>query len=583
MAHQVRRPGEASRLRSGLAVVLALALFAASCGDDDSTTGSDEATQTDGTTDGASDEGADGTTDGSGDSADGTADSTDGSDETVPEVFRDGTIKVGLSLTNFSTDPSFPGSPTMQWMTQLVTGTLLKMNGDGTIVPELAESAVVVDSSTIEVTLRSGLTYHDGTAFTAQAVKDGIERNLQSDLAGTAYAMAELANMEEIDVTGDTTFTIHLSSPVAGSFYPLLTRAEFATLSPTSYAPDVFPAESAYGAGPYKFVSLDDEQLLVLERWDDWFGAEDINIKTVEVVHVEAEGAINALRDNAVDYMLTTYSTAQQVGDAMAIDYVTNPENTGTIFMNCKKHPGWDNELVRQAVNLAIDREAISNVVFGGQAEVLDTMLGSASGFYDPELAGANTRDVDRAKELLSEAGFAEGIDLGELYHGTDIAGTQHGELIQSQLAEAGITVRLVATGPSFVSDFYIQGITPAAITTAVTWSGIDRLLVNYPTGGIGNTCDVGEEGPNGETPDAAEMRMQEVLIELRALDPTSDEALELWAEAQGLVSEHAWQIWLTSPPIARAYDSDKVGNPSEIPMWAGNAPDIRTMTVLPS
>ena len=547
-----------SRLRRVAAVAILFALLAASCGDDD-----------------------DGGGDTAGATTAGTATSSPPSSAAAPDedVDREGTLRVGWDMANFNVDPAMAYSPTDQWIHQLITGTLLKLDAEGNFTPELAEEATIEDPRTISVVLREGLTYHDGTPFTAETVKAGTDRNFASPRRSPTYAVGELANLESIEVTGELTFTIHLKEDVAGSFYPLLARAEFATLSPAATPPGQYPISQPVGAGPYTFTSFSTENGLVLERWPDYFDAEAIRVKTVQVRNVAPAAAVTALRSGDVDYMNVTYGIAQQLGNAVAVDLAVRKGYVGLVYMNCKKFPPvWSDPRAREAISLAIDREAINEAVYGGTGTPMNSFFVDDDPLFDRSLAGANERDLDRAKALLAEAGIAPGQKIEMLVTG-DPATTRTGEIIQANLAEIGLELEL-ATSPNLVTEFYVERTRQASLTAGVSWSTIDLATVNMSVGGPGNLCDVGRPAPDGTPPSAEEAQAIDVIAQLRALEPNDPEAAPLWAQLQQLVDQHNWQIWTVAPPTGFAYDDDTVGNPSLIPMWAGFAPDVRTMYV---
>jgi ABC-type transport system substrate-binding protein len=340
----------------------------------------------------------------------------------------------------------------------------------------------------------------------------------------------------------------------------------------------VFPNERPVGAGPYKFVSFSPTASLILERSDTYFDKANIRIKTVEIDHVTSASAVNAIQSQQIDFLQLLYSQATQVkGGGITLEYENNDENTGLIYMVCKKFPGLSDVRVRQAISLAVDRQAISDAVYDGKASVLDTMFGSGHALFNPKLKGTNKRDVAQAKKLLAEAGYANGFDLTFVQAAAGPV-SRPVEIMQAQLKEAGINVKIEQSA-NFVQDFYINRLKPASVTDGVSWSGLDRLTVNLVAKGIGNLCQVGEPGPDGTAPSADEQEMQSIIVKLRSLDPTSKDAKDLWFRAEELDAKNLWQIWTVSPPISRAY-AGKVGGASVIPMWAGLAPDIRTMFI---
>jgi len=551
------------RRRLALVVVAAMALGA--CGDD----GGDDAGET-GDTTAARAPAA--TTGGA---------STTASAEEPDDVDRDGTLRIGMSFAGFHPDFTMVPNVATSWIGYVVHGTLLRQNVDGTIEPWLARSARIVDPRTIDVELDPGRTYQDGTPFNAENVKAGVLRNYASPRAAQAFIDGEYRALESIEVTGELTFRIHLNDDVAGSYYYALSQTDWATTSPASPTFAEYPDPNLVGAGPYKLVSFEPDRELVLERWEESPDAERAQIKRIEVVALAPDAFVNALRSGTVDYIT---GLSPQVAEAVASDssilleHVRQGNQAGVVYLNCKRHDGWDDARVRRALSLALDREALSQNLYGGRAVPLDSFLVEEHPHYNPAVKGRNQRDVAEARRLLAEAGYADGIELNAMVQGGDTFGIRTLELVQASVAEAGIDVTITAS-PNLVQDMFIDRKAQALfVLGGVTRPGV-AILTSVYLGSNANSCEVGLPAPDGTLPDAAEQRMIEIVKELRALDQGSDEVEPLWYEAQELALENAWQPAILSPPWTRA-SSSRVGNPADLPLKANYGPDVLSMYV---
>ena len=137
---------------------------------------------------------------------------------------------------------------------QLLDDSLLRPHPNGSLSPELATAATIVDPSTIAIKLRSGVQFQDGTPLNAAAVKFTILRNSAS--SSVAFP-APIHDVASIDLTGDLGLTIHLSQPDAGAFYPLLADMSTMPVSPTAVAKnDPNPVTNPLGAGPFRVKAV---------------------------------------------------------------------------------------------------------------------------------------------------------------------------------------------------------------------------------------------------------------------------------------------------------------------------------------
>src|SRR5690606_39036624 len=216
-----------------------------------------------------------------------------------------------------------------------------------------------------------------------------------------------------------------------------------------------------------------------------------------------------------------------QLGDTVTTEFETPPDVTTPIYMACKTYEPLRDARVRKALSLGIDREAINEALYAGEGEPLDTMFGSAHPWYDAALAGTNTRDVARARQLLDEAGYDE-LELEMFLSSPDIETTQLAEIITANLAEIGVRLSVVQTQSStIVQQFYLDKSKPLYLAPRPGWQGLERLTINYLPGGIGNTCQVGQPANDGTPPAPEELELLDLVARLRAMDPRAPEAQE--------------------------------------------------------
>ena len=246
-----------------------------------------------------------------------------------------------------------------------VYDTLMHMNPDGTEEPEprIAESyEISEDGLDYTFKIRQDATFHDGTPVTVEDVVFSIERYKASEYQGSQIAM--MASVEAID---DTTVVCHLDTPYA----PFLQGICSPYIFPKAYyeaGEDAFAA-TPVGSGPYKFVSRTAGSNIVLEANEDYYrGAPEIKKITFEVIPDTATMAI-ALQTGEISFAEIDASVLAQLEANPAIAISEVPTSTFSyISMNTEKAP-FDNVLVRQAVNYAINRENLVAVCYEGKAD----------------------------------------------------------------------------------------------------------------------------------------------------------------------------------------------------------------------
>lgn len=315
--------------------------------------------------------------------------------------------------------------------------------------PALAKSwEVGSDGLSYTFHLQEDVTFADGTAFDADAVLYNIHRYMNSDDPHfdpqliTYYTV--LTYVKEVTKVDDSTVTFTLNEPFA-FFLADLYNVYFA--SPTSLDKDgsAGQAKNPVGTGPFVFESEQANQSISFTKNADYWGdVPKLDRITVDLIPDPAARTA-ALRSGRVDWI-----EAAQPDDFASLKsagFVT----TGNSFdwewswqlMTTEKP--FDNILVRQAMNYAIDREAIATDLLHDTATPAYQMMAPASLYYD-EANNLYSYDPEKAKSLLAEAGYADGIDItvGYITSGSgSMQAKAMNEALQAQLAKSDIRVTL--------------------------------------------------------------------------------------------------------------------------------------------
>jgi len=321
---------------------------------------------------------------------------------------------------------------------------LFSMSPEGELEPLLAESIEATSDTTYRITLKEGISFTDGTPLNAEAVKANLDWVLD-EANGAPFRFLLVVNGEPAEVAVVDEYTLEITT--AAPFAPLpahLSHGALGIISPAllEQGADAM-ASNAVGTGPYVLESWSRAEEVVLKRNPDYWG-EAPAIETLVFKVVQEDGA------RIVEIEAGTVDVAVRVPPAEIprleanpnIDVVVTPGlRTIYVFFNVNNEP-FDDVRVRQAVNYAVDTQAIVDNLFEGAALV------STAPFAPPIFGYAEQqpyeRDVERARQLLAEAGVEEGTTV-VLYHPTGryVQDALVADAIRAQLAEVGLNVEL--------------------------------------------------------------------------------------------------------------------------------------------
>ncbi len=281
------------------------------------------------------------------------------------------------------------------------------MDGDESkIEPRIAEGYEMSDDGLVYTFhIRDDVTFHDGSPLTAQDCAFSVQLYIDSEYQGTS------ADVASVEATDDQTLVVTLNAP----FAPFLGDICVMHIGSQAYHDAVSEEEfmsNPIGSGPYKFVSHTIDNSVVLEAYDGYYRGEPA-IKNV-TYYVIKTTAPQALMSRQVDFAEVEASSLVMLQADPEITVTPVPTSGFThLVMNTEKAP-FDDVRVRQAINYAIDRQNIVNVIYEGEAEENSNICARTRfGFSEDQFQ--YTYDPDKAKELLTEAGVEEGTDLGTI------------------------------------------------------------------------------------------------------------------------------------------------------------------------
>lgn len=276
------------------------------------------------------------------------------------------------------------------------------------LVPSLAVSWERTSDTVLQLKLREGVTFHNGDPFTAEDVKFTFDR-LRLPETKLVEAQSYFASFKEVRVIDPLTVEIETNEPD-----PLLEK-RLATwgswIIPMNYHQSVGGdeafAQAAIGAGPYKVVSLTPDDELVLERYDGYWGEKPPVRQIIFKVIPEASTRVTALINGEVQ--IITNIPPDQIATLEGATNATIKQiplaNMHVLRYNTK-HPVLQNKLLRQAMNLAIDRQLLIDTLWGGKALALRGHQFEEYGdLYNPDRP-YTAYDPEKAQQLVAESGY---------------------------------------------------------------------------------------------------------------------------------------------------------------------------------
>jgi peptide/nickel transport system substrate-binding protein len=320
-----------------------------------------------------------------------------------------GELRLAIPWTPENLDPTMNLSSIRAMVGVSMFDSLVGRDADSRIVPQLAESWRILDDTTWQLKLRRGVVFHDGEPFNAETVRFTFQRVL--DPEQKSPNRANMAEVARVDVIDDYTVNVVTRRP----YSPLINRLLDFPMVPPKYVAEKGNQGMALkpvGTGPYRFVELVKDDRLVVEAFDrHWRGAPRIR-RVVYKPIPEPFTRAAALRNNEVDLVTTIPPSLARELERVGGVRVQRVPSSWIIYLglNALKKPLSDLR-VRQALNYATDVDAIVKNVLEGNGRRLEGPLTPQMFGYDPGVKGY-AHDPVRARKLLTEAGYPDGLDI---------------------------------------------------------------------------------------------------------------------------------------------------------------------------
>ena len=324
---------------------------------------------------------------------------------------------------------------------------LVKPDSSGDLQPALASDfQISEDATTYTFTLREGVKFHDGSPVTAEDVKYSIDRC--ADTTNGDPLVAAYSHIQSVNILDEKTVEVVLDGPDT-DFLAYMTNA---VIPASNENPDTNPI----GTGPYKYVSRSPQENFVVEKFDDYWGT-PANIEHVTFkVCANADSIVMDLQGGSIDmFARVTPAQADQLGDSFQVLEGTM-NLVQALYLNNEAEP-FNNELVRQALCYAVDPQEIMDIVSGGKGtEIGSSMFPAFGKYYMPELNDMYKQDLDKAKELLKEAGYENGFSFTITVPSNYQQHIDTAQVIVEQLKKIGVTAEInLIEWDSWLSDVY--------------------------------------------------------------------------------------------------------------------------------
>ncbi|WP_284179590.1 ABC transporter substrate-binding protein [Rhabdaerophilum sp. SD176] len=365
-------------------------------------------------------------------------------------AFAQSQIRIGLAEDPDVLDPTLARTYVGRIVFSSICDKLFDIDEKLSVVPQLALSHdTSADGKTVTIKLRPGVKFHDGEALDAEAAKFSIDRH--RTMQGS-FRRGELSQVASVEVVDPLTIRINLKTPFSPLIAQLTDRSGM-MVSPKAAkeAGDKF-GQKPVCAGPYKFVERVQQDRIVVERFTDYWDKANVSIDRITYVPIaDSTVRLANLKSGQLDLIERALATdlkdirstrGLKVATAYELGYQGLTINVGK--GEAAKGPLGSDARVRQALEAAIDREALVQVVFNGEFKPGNQWVNPDNAFYQKSIP-VPKRDVAKAKKLLADAGVKLPVPV-DLMVPNNPETRQVAEVMQAMAAEAGFDIKIRVT-----------------------------------------------------------------------------------------------------------------------------------------
>ena len=367
---------------------------------------------------------------------------------------KGGTLRVGFYIEAATMDPHLSGSKIDRQVYHNIYEPIVTLDAKLGIKPGLAESWTQPDAKTLVFKLRRGVKFHDGTDFNAEAAKFNFERMKTEP---KSVRKGEVANIDTVEVVDSHTIKVNLKKPDAALLATLTDRAGM-MISPKvvqERGAELGRNAKGAGTGPFEFVEWVKDSHLIIKRNDAYWNKQGgpyldrVRYRPIpdDVVKLQS---LQSGEIDAMDYVQPRDVAAVKADKNLVV--VDVPSLADFAYQLNLTRPPFNNKALRQAVAYALDLEQIVKGVWLNVGVPANGPIPPTSWAYDKSIP-AIKRDVAKAKAKLAEGGQPNGFTFTLTTNNIPI-NVQEAEVMQAQLAEAGITAKVkLVDSATLISD----------------------------------------------------------------------------------------------------------------------------------
>ena len=444
------------------------------------------------------------------------------------ELPNGNSVTVGIATDVASLDPHYATTgDTRAVMFNMFEG-LVKASPEGGVVPAVASGYTVSDDGlTYTFTLREGVTFHNGEPVTAEDVVYSLKRVAGENADGTALISA-FSNVKSIET--DEAGHVVLTLNTAGLEF--INSVASASIIPAGSGETI--GKDLIGTGPFQFVSYAPADNLVMEKYDGYWGEKahldqvtfrfigDMNKMVMDL----QGGTLDLVTKLPSSYLSTVENSFTVLSDTMKL--------VVALYLNNSVEP-LNDPLVRRAMYYAVDVDELNTFICDGTGVATGTSMYPAQKIYFmPELAETYPHDVEKAKELLAQAGYPNGFELTVIAPSDYPQYVQGAEVLAEQFKQIGVTVKVELTPfANWTTDVY-RGREFEATICAIASNDMSarEMLERYTSDASKNFISFSNE------------EFDRVVAQAKAtLDP--EEQVKLYKRAEEILNEEAASLWL--------------------------------------
>src|SRR3954465_741640 len=359
-------------------------------------------------------------------------------------------LRIGIGDDPDALDPSTSRTYTARIVFASLCDKLFDIDDKLNIVPQLALShETSADGKALTIKLRPGVVFHDGEPFDAPAAKYSLDRHLT--MKGS-FRRPELALVDNVEVVDPMTIRLNLKKPFSPLLAQLTDRPGMRVSRKAAEGAGDKLGLKPVCAGPYKFVERVQQDRIMVEKFKDYWNKDSVQIdrvtylpivdSTVRLANLRSGGLDLLERLNATDMAAVKADSKLKLNELPDLSYFGLTINLSN--GDKAKNPLGQNAKVRQALELAIDREALNQVVFNGEFVPGNQWVSPTNAYYQQSLP-IPKRDVAKAKALIKEAGVQTSIVIDFMVpQGAENKAVS--EVVQAMAAEAGFDLKIRVT-----------------------------------------------------------------------------------------------------------------------------------------